>query len=71
MDYEADYSMPATLMEWIQQIGIMVLGTILLSLIYGVAVVTWECLENGYCNVKHWFALRRIAREERQKERRS
>jgi hypothetical protein len=69
MDYEADLSMPATLMEWIQQIGILVLGTIILSLIYGVTVATWEFLQDTYDRICHWFTLRRIAREERERVR--
>lgn len=66
MDYEADVSMPFTLMEWIQQIGVMVLGTVILSFIGAIGIVAWGYIEAGYYTVKHWLALRRIAREERE-----
>lgn len=64
MDYAADVSMPFTLMEWIQQIGVMVLGTVILSFIGAIGIVAWGYIEAGFYEVKHWLALRRIAREE-------
>lgn len=66
MDYEADVSMPFTLVDWIQQIGVMVLGIIILSVIGAVGATVWEYVQEGYYTIKHWFALRRIAREERE-----
>jgi hypothetical protein len=65
MDYEADSHMPVTPMEWIEQSGIMLGGLLLICLVVGFGTAIWHYLEAAYYEVKHWFALRRIAREER------
>lgn len=66
MDYEADSGMPVTPMEWIEQLGIMIGGMMLLCCAVCLGAAIWHYVEAGYYEVKHWLALRRIAREERE-----
>jgi len=70
MDYEADSRMPVTPMEWIEQFGIMIGGMLMMCVVVGLGAAIWHYVEAGYYEVKHWFALRRIAREEREEQER-
>lgn len=65
MDYEADSGMPVTPMEWIEQSGILIGGLLLLCFVVGFGAAIWHYAEAAFYEVKHWLALRRIAREER------
>ena len=64
MDYEADSQMPVTPMEWIEQFGVMIGGVLILCFIVGFGAAIWHYIEAAYYTLKHWLALRRIAREE-------